>query len=46
MAYVEGVSGDSFTVSEMNYVGWDRVSSRTISNSSPGPNFLGFVYGK
>jgi surface antigen len=35
VAYVEAVSGDMVTVSEMNYNGgWDRVSRRTVSASS------------
>jgi len=43
VAYVEAVNGDgSWLVSEMNFVGWDRVSSRTIS---PGQvPLVGFIY--
>ena len=42
VAYVESVSGSSFTVSEMNYSGWGVVSHRTISaNDSV---IKGFVY--
>jgi len=44
VAYVESVNSDgSFTVSEMNFVGYGRVSSRTIS--SPGAvSLIGFIY--
>jgi surface antigen len=42
VAYVESVSGGSFTVSEMNYAGFGRVSSRTISTSSV--PLIGFIY--
>ena len=31
VAFVESVQGDSWTVSEMNFKGWDEVDSRTIS---------------
>ena len=42
VAYVEAVSGDSFTVSEMNYKGFGIVSSRTISDSA---GFIrGYIY--
>ena len=43
VAYVEAVYGDgSWLVSEMNFVGWDRVSSRTIY---PGQvPLVGFIY--
>lgn len=35
VAYVESVSGNSVTISEMNYNGgWNRVTSRTVSASS------------
>jgi surface antigen len=35
VAYVEGVSGNMVTISEMNYNGnWGRVTSRTVSASS------------
>lgn len=34
VAFVESVSGDMVTVSEMNYAGWNRVSSRTVPASS------------
>jgi surface antigen len=45
VAYVESVNGDgSWTVSEMNYVGWNIVSRRTIH---PGQiPLVGFIYGK
>lgn len=42
VAYVESVSGNTFTVSEMNYVAWGRVSSRTITTSQV--PLIGFVY--
>ena len=44
VAYVESVNGSSFTVSEMNFVGWNVVSSRTITPASHVP-ILGFIYG-
>jgi len=34
VALVEKVNGDTITVSEMNYVGWGKVSRRTLSASS------------
>lgn len=45
VAYVEAVSGDgSWTVSEMNYVGWNVVSRRTLR---PGQApVVGFIYNK
>jgi surface antigen len=45
VAYVESVNGDgSWTVSEMNYSGWNVVDRRTIS---PGKvPVVGFIYGK
>jgi len=42
VAYVEKVSGNSFTVSEMNYVGYAKTSRRTISTSSR--VIKGFIY--
>jgi surface antigen len=33
VAYVESVHGSTITVSEMNYVGWGRISTRTLSAS-------------
>jgi peptidoglycan DL-endopeptidase LytE len=42
VAYVESVSGNTFTVSEMNYVGYGRVSRRTITTSSV--PLIGFIY--
>jgi surface antigen len=43
VAYVESVAGDgSWTVSEMNFIGWNRVSTRTIR---PGQvPLVGFIY--
>jgi surface antigen len=45
VAYVESVNGDgSWTVSEMNYNGWNMVDRRTIH---PGQvPLVGFIYGK
>jgi surface antigen len=45
VAYVESVNGDgSWTVSEMNFAGWNMISSRTIK---PGQvPLVGFIYGK
>jgi peptidoglycan hydrolase CwlO-like protein len=45
VAYVESVNGDgSWTVSEMNFVGWNVVSRRTLR---PGQApVVGFIYGK
>jgi surface antigen len=42
VAYVESVSGGSFTVSEMNYRGYGIVSSRTLTTSSV--PLIGFIY--
>jgi surface antigen len=42
VAYVESVSGGSFTVSEMNYRGWGISSTRTITTSSV--PLIGFIY--
>ncbi len=42
VALVERVSGDSITVSEMNYVAWGKVSRRTLSASSRA--IKGFIY--
>lgn len=42
VAYVESVSGGSFTVSEMNYAGYGIVSTRTITTSSV--PLIGFIY--
>lgn len=33
VAYVESVSGDSVTISEMNLVGWGRVNTRTLNKN-------------
>jgi len=42
VAYVEKVSGNYVTVSEMNRVGWGRISRRTISGYSR--FILGYIY--
>jgi surface antigen len=43
VAYVESVNGSSWTVSEMNFAGWDIVDRRTLS---PGQApVVGFIYG-
>lgn len=42
VAYVESVSGDSFTVAEMNYSGWGVTSRRTMSAHDS--VIKGFVY--
>lgn len=42
VALVESVNGSSFTVSEMNYAGWGRTSTRTITTSSV--PLIGFIY--
>jgi len=42
VAYVESVSGGSFTVSEMNYAGWGVVSRRTITTGQV--PLYGFIY--
>jgi len=42
VAYVERVSGNYVTVSEMNHVGWGRISRRTISRYSS--FILGYIY--
>lgn len=42
VAYVESVSGNSFTVSEMNYKGWGVTSSRTMSLGDS--VIRGFIY--
>jgi surface antigen len=45
VAYVESVNGDgSWTVSEMNYSGWNVVDRRTIHPG--GVPLVGFIYGK
>jgi surface antigen len=43
VAYVESVSGNQFTVSEMNYTAWDVVDRRTITLGGPVP-IVGFIY--
>lgn len=42
VALVEKVSGDTITVSEMNYAGWGKISRRTLSASSR--VVKGFIY--
>jgi len=42
VAYVESVNGGTFTVSEMNYAGWGRISSRTLTTSQV--PLIGFIY--
>jgi surface antigen len=43
VAYVTGVSGSNVTISEMNYVAWNRVSSRTLPRDGRLPG--GYIYG-
>lgn len=43
VAWVTAVSGSTFTIEEMNYSGWDRVDSRTITTGSFG-YLVGFIY--
>ena len=45
VAYVESVSGNSFTISEMNYTAWNVVDRRTIQLGGPVP-IVGFIYGQ
>lgn len=40
VAYVEQVNGDQILVSEMNYAGWNRITSRWVHYS----NFGGYIY--
>jgi surface antigen len=42
VALVEKVSGDTITISEMNYTGWGKTSHRTLSASSRA--IKGFIY--
>lgn len=42
VAFVESVSGNSFTVAEMNYAGWGVVSRRTMSSGDG--VIKGFIY--
>ncbi len=45
VAYVESVSGTTFTVSEMNVAGIGRLSTRTYDMvNDPPPGMVGFVY--
>lgn len=45
VAYVESVNGSSFTISEMNYSGWNVVDRRTIQLGGSVP-IVGFIYGQ
>ncbi|MGI8608821.1 MAG: CHAP domain-containing protein [Candidatus Dormibacteria bacterium] len=45
VGYVESVRSDGFTVSEMNYNGWNQVDTRFVPYSDPGP-LTGFIYAK
>jgi len=40
----EGIPAGSFKLSEMNFVGWNRVDYRVISNASS--DIMGFIYGQ
>jgi len=42
VAYVESVNGNTITVSEMNYEGWNKVSTRTINASAS--TIKGYIY--
>lgn len=42
VAYVDAVSGDQITVSEMNYSGFGKITSRTISSSYGA--IMGYIY--
>lgn len=42
VALVTSVGDNSFTVTEMNYEGYDRIDSRTISDADPA--ITGFIY--
>ncbi|MDF1498188.1 MAG: LysM peptidoglycan-binding domain-containing protein [Patescibacteria group bacterium] len=42
VAYVEAVSGNTITISEMNYVGWNRKSVRVLSTNSS--VIRGYIY--
>ena len=45
VAYVENVNADgSWTVSEMNYVGFDVIDLRTIKPGQLGTRLVGFIY--
>ena len=45
VAYVENVNADgSWTVSEMNYVGFDVIDLRTIKPGQLGTRLIGFIY--
>ena len=42
VGYVENVNGDTFTISEMNFRGWARVSTRTLDANDK--VIIGFIY--
>lgn len=42
VAIVEAINGDNITISDMNYVGWGRVSVRVLKTSSP--VIRGYIY--
>jgi LysM repeat protein len=45
VAYVDSVNADgSWTVSEMNFVGFDVISTRTIKPGELGSRLVGFIY--
>ena len=45
VSYVESVNADgSWTVSEMNFVGFDVISTRTIKPGELGSRLVGFIY--
>lgn len=41
VGYVEGVEGNTIRISEMNYVGWNRVSYRTLNINDR--SIIGFI---
>lgn len=43
VAYVTAVNGANVTIAEMNYVGWNRTSSRTLPRDGRLPG--GYIYG-
>lgn len=44
VAYVESIDNDTFTITEMNKIGWNRISNRTLNINSP--IIRGFIYSK
>lgn len=44
VAYVEQVNQESITISEMNKIGWNLISTRTLNINSP--VIRGFIYSK